>query len=128
MPDLSQPGPVNALAHVAVESVLRVEVSLPSAEAAFHASLIRTDCSYFDDDPTPDIGEHVVCEHDFSTALPAVFGAVDEWLFQGHKLRVLAHTWTPCESGPDVGVALLLEARAVPVQPLPRPLVATLCP
>lgn len=113
---------VSAAEYVAVETSWSTVVSLTAVGAPFRAVLIRADSRWFEDDATPELVEHVLCEREFSLPLPAVFGAVDEWLFQGHKLRVLAHTWTPCESGPDVGVALLLEARAVPVHPLPGPL------
>ena len=109
---------------VAVETTWRAELSLLATGESFQARLVREDTTWFDDDPAPDIAEHVLCEHEFATPLPAVFCAIDDWLFQGHKLRVLAHTWAPCESGPDVGVALLLEARAVPAHPVPEPLAA----
>lgn len=108
--------------HVAVETTWRAELSLLSTGSAFQARLVREDTTYFDDDPAPEFAEQVLCEQNFPTSLPAVFGAVDDWLFQGHKLRVLAHTWTPCASGPDAGVALLLEAQAVPVHPVTGPL------
>lgn len=103
---------------VAADTRWRAEISLPAVGAAFRATLVREDRRWFDDDPLPDVDEHVLCEREFAVSLPTLFAAVDEWLLLGHKLRVLPHSWTPCESGPDVGVALLLEGSAVPVHPV----------
>lgn len=109
-------------AHAGVETRWSAVASLPAAGAAFQVTLVREDRAWFDDDPTPDITEDVVCEREFAVSLPALFAAVDEWLFAGHKLLVLPHSWTPYASGPDAGVALLLEGRAVTAQPIAGPL------
>ncbi|MCV6991830.1 hypothetical protein H7I87_02765 [Mycobacterium timonense] len=103
---------------IAVETQMRVEVLLPAVGAAFHAVLVREDIQWFDDDPTPDIQQYVVCERDLSVALPSVFAAIDAWLEHEHRLRVLPHSWQPAESGADTGVALLLEGRAAPALPI----------
>lgn len=108
--------------HVAVETTWHAQITLPAVGNPFHACLIREDRRWFDDDPNPDIAEQIVCERDFSTPLPTVWAAIDQWLFTGHKLRVLPHSWAPCEAGNDVGCALLLEGRAVPVHPINGPL------
>lgn len=113
---------VNLLDHIAVETRWCVVMSLPKVDAPFQVVLTREDRLWFDDDPDPDIAEQIVCEHEFAVPLPSLFESVDEWLFVGHKLRVLPHSWVPCESGPDAGVALLLEGRAVPAHPVAGPL------
>lgn len=116
-------GPLSERAdYVAVDTQMTVTVTLAVTGGYFTAVLLREDRRWFDDDPTPEVVERIVCEREFATPLPAVFAAVDEWLFRGHKLRVLPHSWTPCDAGPDVGVALLLEGRAVPVHPVAGPL------
>lgn len=105
--------------HVATETTWRVELSLQTINAALHATLIREDTTWYDDDPTADVTEQVVCERDLAgVPLPAAFAAVDGWLVAEHRLRVLPHSWVPCDSGGDTGVALLLEGRALPARPI----------
>ncbi|MUL61122.1 hypothetical protein B5P44_00785 [Mycobacterium sp. CBMA 213] len=96
-----------------VESVLRVEISQPSEGAPYRARLWRE--SRLDDDPTPDVSVTVVSERKLAGPLPSVFSAVDDWLIAEHQLFVLPDSWESGETGPDAGVVLLLEGRAVPV-------------
>ncbi|MEB3071952.1 hypothetical protein [[Mycobacterium] vasticus] len=105
--------------HVATETAWRAELSLQTIGSALHATLIREDTTWYDDDPHGDITEEVVCERDLvGVPLPAAFAAVDEWLVGEHRLRVLPHSWVPCDSGGDTGVALLLEGRVLPARPI----------
>lgn len=100
--------------HVAIEADMRVELSQAAAGGPFEVTLLRHEIRWFDDDPRPDYAETVVCENSFAVPLPAVFAALDRWLMRGHRLKVLAHTWRPGESGGTTGVVLLLEGRAIP--------------
>ena len=105
-----------------VEVEMLVELSQARPAGAFRAALVRHERRWFDEDPTPDHTEQIVCQRALPHTLPAVFAAVDTWLFDEHKLRVLPHSWVPCEAGPDAGVALLLEGRAIPAHPINGPL------
>lgn len=105
-----------------VEVEMSVQLSQARPAGAFHAALVRHERRWFDDDPTPEDTEQAVCQRDLALDLPAVFAAVDQWLFGEHKLRVLPHSWVPCEAGTDTGVALLLEGRAIPAHPISGPL------
>ncbi|MEB3065511.1 hypothetical protein [[Mycobacterium] zoologicum] len=105
--------------HVATETTWRAELSLQTAGATLHATLIREDTTWYDDDPDADVSEVVVCERDLpDVPLSSMFAAVDEWLIAEHRLRVLPHSWVPCDSGGDTGVVLLLEGRALPARPI----------
>ncbi|MUL61054.1 hypothetical protein B5P44_00445 [Mycobacterium sp. CBMA 213] len=97
---------------VAVETIYLVQITLSAPGAPFRAVLYRENTSWFDDDPTPDIDQEIVCERDLTVSLPAVFSAVDSWLVREHRMRTVPNSWQAGEFGADTGVALMLEARA----------------
>lgn len=105
-----------------VEVEMSVQLIQSAPSGAFHATLIRHERRWFDDDPAPEHAEQAVSQRHLAYPLPAVFAAIDEWLFDEHQLRVLPHSWVPCPAGPDTGVALLLEARAISAHPIVGPL------
>lgn len=111
-----------AVDHFLSDVQMSVTVCLPAPGTPFQATLVRTDLRWFDDDPEPDITELPVCERSFAVPLPELFAAVDSWLCSQHRLRVLPHSWTPCDAGGDTGCALLLEGRALPAMPISGPL------
>lgn len=102
---------------VAVETIYLVQITLSAPGAPFRAVLYRENTSWFDDDPTPDIDQEVVCERDLPVALPALFSAVDSWLIYEHRMRTVPSSWQAGEYGADTGVALMLEARAAAANP-----------
>ena len=100
---------------VVTSTQMWVEVS-QATERTFEVTLIRRDHRFYDDDPDPDLIETTVCERTITASLPAMFAAVDGWLINEHRLRVLPHSWRAlsCQTGTD----LLLEAHALPAQPI----------
>lgn len=120
MADLASAAPTADL--FVSEVQMSVTVCLATAGTPFLVTLVRTDLRWFDDDPDPDITEHTVCERTFSDSLPGLFSAIDDWLCTTHRLRVLPHSWVPCDAGGDTGCALLLEGRALAAMPFSGPL------
>ncbi len=100
------------------ESTLRVEISQVDGAAPYRARLWREVSRRFEDDPSPDVSITVISERKLAGPLPSVFSAVDDWLIAEHRLFVLPDSWESGETGPDAGVVLLLEGRAVPVLPI----------
>nr|WP_172692689.1 hypothetical protein [Mycolicibacterium sp. CBMA 213] len=99
------------------KTVILVELALPLSGGPFRASLFCEETALSDvGEPSPDVQYRSIAERDFLVSFPEVFAAIDDWLTIW-SLCVPRYTWLVCESGPDAGVALLLEGRATPLLP-----------
>lgn len=98
-------------------TVILVELALPISGGPFRAALFCEETSLTDvGEASPDVQYHRIADRDFLVSFPEVFAAIDDWL-TAWSLCVPRYTWSVCESGPDTGVALLLEGRATPILP-----------
>jgi hypothetical protein len=98
----------------AVHVSMRCELSQESSSSVFTAALIRAEQRFWDEDPEPDLIETIVCETELDCLLPAVFEAVDQWLYTSHHLCVTPTSWRSGITGPSTGFAVLLEGQAAP--------------
>jgi hypothetical protein len=98
----------------AVQVSMRCELSQESASSVFTAALVRAEQRFWDEDPEPDLIETIVCETELDCLLPAVFEAVDQWLYTSHRLCVTPTSWRSGITGPSTGFTVLLEGQTVP--------------
>lgn len=84
----------------AVQVSMRCELSQETCSSVFTAALIRAEQRFWDEDPEPDLIETIVCENELDCLLPAVFQAVDQWLYAGHRLCVTPTRGAPASPGP----------------------------
>ncbi|OBK40321.1 hypothetical protein A5658_22065 [Mycobacterium sp. 1245111.1] len=98
----------------AVQVSMRCELSQETCSSVFTAALIRAEQRFWDEDPEPDLIETIVCEIELDCLLPAVFQAVDQWLYAGHRLCVTPTSWRSGITGPSTGFAVLFEGEAGP--------------
>lgn len=99
---------------VAIDRRLYVEVSRDAGASSFDVVLIDRTLRYYTDDPTPDITKTTVAETVITVSWPGLFAAVDTWLHDEFRLRVLPHSWSAGSSGGTTGIELLLEGHVLP--------------
>ncbi|MDD4866103.1 MAG: hypothetical protein PHQ28_02950 [Mycobacterium sp.] len=100
--------------HTRIDIEMLCELSQDLPHSPFVATLWRVERRWFDEDAQPEIVETQVCEAEFTTSLPAVFPAVDEWLLRGHRLLVAPSAWKAEQAGPGTGMLIFLSGQATP--------------